>query len=53
MENLNLRVIRISDIDVKKNMNSVYDFVLKIIKERKEELELIHLALKGTPQEGN
>jgi len=39
MENLNLKIIRIVDVDIKKNMPSVYDFVLKTIKERESELK--------------
>jgi very-short-patch-repair endonuclease len=39
MQSLNLEVIRISDIDVKKNIQSVYNFVLKTIEERKKYLK--------------
>lgn len=38
MKDLDLQVIRILDIDVKKNINSVYKFVLKTVRERKREL---------------
>ena len=39
MKSLDLEVVRISDLDVKKNINEVYDFVLKKINERKEYLD--------------
>ena len=39
MESLNLQIVRISDIDVKKNIQSIYNFVLKTIKERENELK--------------
>ena len=40
MNNFDLQVIRISDIEVKKNITAVYNFVLQNIKSRKEYLEL-------------
>ena len=40
MQSLNLQVIRISDTDVKKNMESVYQLVVKIISKRKNKLKL-------------
>ena len=40
MKDLNLQVIRILDIDVKKNLGAVYNFVLETISKRKSELEL-------------
>ena len=40
MKDLNLEVVRILDIDVKRNMASVYKFVLDKIQNRKKELEL-------------
>jgi very-short-patch-repair endonuclease len=40
MESLNLLVIRIPDIDVKKNIEGVYKSILEIIKQRKNELTL-------------
>ncbi|MFA4975281.1 MAG: endonuclease domain-containing protein [Candidatus Paceibacterota bacterium] len=39
MQSLNLQVIRISDIDVKKNIGNVYRFVLETIKKRKSALK--------------
>lgn len=38
MQSLNLKVIRILDIDMKKNIKDVYNFVLKAISERKKYL---------------
>ncbi len=40
MKDLNLKVIRILDTDVKKNLASVYKLVLETIHKRKAELEL-------------
>ena len=40
MKDLNLQVVRIPDIDVKKNISSVYESVLESIAKRKAELEL-------------
>jgi very-short-patch-repair endonuclease len=39
MKDLNLQIVRILDIDVKKNMSSVYDLVLETIRKRKNELK--------------
>ena len=39
MKDLNLQVVRILDIDVKKNMASVYQFVLETIHKRTNELK--------------
>ena len=39
MQSLNLEVARISDLDVKKNIQSVYNFVLKTIERRKTYLK--------------
>jgi very-short-patch-repair endonuclease len=39
MRDLNLEVVRISDLDVKKNINSVYELVLENIGNRKNELK--------------
>ena len=39
MQDLNLQVIRISDLDVKKNIINVYKFVLETIRKRKAELK--------------
>jgi very-short-patch-repair endonuclease len=36
MQDLNLQVIRIIDLDVKKNIGSVYDFVLETVRKRKD-----------------
>ena len=38
MKDLNLEVIRISDIEVKNNMSSVYNLVLKTIEKRKQDV---------------
>jgi very-short-patch-repair endonuclease len=38
MKDLNLRVVRISDVDVKNNMGSVYHLVLKIVEKRKQDV---------------
>ncbi len=40
MQSVNLQVIRIPDIDVKKNIGNVYQLVVEIISKRKNELEL-------------
>ena len=40
MKDLNLQVVRILAIDVKKNLGSIYQLVLKTIYQRKSELEL-------------
>jgi len=40
MENLKLQVVRIFDIDVKKNLESVYQLVIETIRQRKVVLEL-------------
>ena len=40
MKDLKLQVVRISDIEVKNNMSSVYHFVLETVKKRKDTLEL-------------
>ena len=34
MQSFNLQIIRVSDLEVKKNMNAVYAYILKSIKER-------------------
>jgi very-short-patch-repair endonuclease len=39
MKDLNLEVIRIVDVDVKKNMSSVYQFVLNTVNKRKAALK--------------
>lgn len=39
MRSLNLQIIRISDIDIKRNMPSVYNLVLETVQKRKNELE--------------
>ena len=39
MQGLNLQVIRILDVDVKKNIGSVYVFVLETIQKRKTALK--------------
>jgi len=39
MKSLDLKVVRISDIDVKKNIQSVYNIVLKTIQKRENELK--------------
>ncbi len=39
MEDLNLQVVRIADIDVKKNIGSVYQFVLETINQREGALK--------------
>ena len=49
MQSLNLKVIRILDIEVKKNIGGVYDYVLKIIQERKK---LLNSPLEGCPKGG-
>ncbi|MFA6999635.1 MAG: endonuclease domain-containing protein [Candidatus Paceibacterota bacterium] len=38
MQSLDLKVVRILDIDVKKNIEKVYDYVLQIVDERKKYL---------------
>ncbi|MFA5791826.1 MAG: DUF559 domain-containing protein [Candidatus Paceibacterota bacterium] len=40
MKDLNLQVIRILDIDIKKNMANVYKLVLETVQKRKHALEL-------------
>ena len=40
MEDLNLKVFRISDLYIKKNMGQVYNLVLETVKKRKSELKL-------------
>ena len=52
MQDLNLQVVRIPDINVKKNMASVYNLVLKTIQQRKHVLELfpswgVDFVIKG------
>jgi len=48
MEDLSLLVVRILDIDVKKNITSVHDFVLETIKKRQNELNSpLEGCLKG------
>src|ERR1035437_5892629 len=37
MKDLNVQIVRISDIDVKNNMSSVYHLVLKTIEKRKQD----------------
>ena len=39
MQDLNLQVVRIFDIDVKKNIGAVYDFVIKTVREREHALK--------------
>jgi len=39
MKDLNLQIIRIADLDVKKNMEAVYDLVLETIRQRKNALK--------------
>ena len=39
MQNLNLQIVRIFDVDVKKNMPNVYDFILETIRKREIELK--------------
>ncbi len=39
MENLNLKVIRILDLDIKKNIQSVFTFVLEVVRKREIELK--------------
>jgi len=39
MESLNLQIIRILDIDVKKNIQSVYSFIVKVIQNRERVLK--------------
>jgi len=39
MQDLKLQVVRILDIDVKKNMSSTYQFVLETIRKRKDALK--------------
>src|SRR3989344_3144486 len=39
MKDLNLQVVRVLDIDVKKNLGMVYDLVLKIVRQRKDALK--------------
>lgn len=39
MRDLNLQIVRILDMDVKKNMGVVYDFVLETIQQRKVALD--------------
>lgn len=39
MKDFNLEIIRILDIDVKKNLGSVYDLVLKVVRQRKDALK--------------
>lgn len=55
LSNLQLKVVRIFDADVKNNMPEVYNYILKAIEERKEELKKsFHPAsFLSTPQEGN
>lgn len=38
MTDLNLRVIRIPDVDIKKNIGGVYNFVLETVEKRKNAL---------------
>ena len=40
MKSLDIEVVRISDIDVKKNIEKVYNYVLQIINERKKHLRI-------------
>ncbi len=40
LKDLNLQVIRILDKDIKKNISSVYNFVLEVVRKRKDALEL-------------
>ena len=39
MQELNLKVVRVSDLDVKNNLSEVYKYILKIIKERERFLK--------------
>jgi very-short-patch-repair endonuclease len=39
MGDYKLKVIRISDLEIKRNMSKVYKFVIQAIKERKQELK--------------
>ena len=46
MQSLDLKVVRILDIDIKKNIGGVYNYVLEIIQERKKHL---NSPLEGCP----
>jgi very-short-patch-repair endonuclease len=55
MKDLNLQVVRIFDIDVKKNMGNVYNFVSETIHKRKEVLKFPSMhppRPKGHPSRG-
>jgi len=39
MKDLNLQVVRVLDVDIKKNMENIYDFVLQTARKRKNILE--------------
>jgi very-short-patch-repair endonuclease len=39
MQSLDLKVVRISDIDVRKNIEAIYNYVLKEVNKRKEHLK--------------
>ena len=39
MQSLNLQIVRISDIEVKKNIQSVYKLVLETVQKREAELK--------------
>ena len=39
MKDLKLEVVRILDVDVKKNIGAVYDFVLETVQKRKDKLK--------------
>ncbi|MEI7709599.1 MAG: DUF559 domain-containing protein [bacterium] len=49
MEDLNLQVVRILDIDVKKNIGAIYQFVLETVQKRKTELQNHPPRPKGHP----
>jgi very-short-patch-repair endonuclease len=52
MEDLNLQVVRILDLDVKKNLSSVHQLVLETVRKRKEELKTFPPHPKGHPSRG-
>ncbi|OGI45671.1 hypothetical protein A2121_03045 [Candidatus Nomurabacteria bacterium GWB1_40_6] len=51
MKDLKLEVVRILDVDVKKNIGAVYDFVLETVQKRKDKLNAPPRP-KGHPSRG-